>query len=762
MAEIIPNRVPCGKRPEPQPTPTPKPEPAVVLCELSGVTYFKLRSDIPGDYTKNCGLLGDEIDKNFYFLRSMDILSAHTVNEGGRKYLVLERINCGRDIKVDITDEDSYDHNFRVQDGYIYVRYPGGEEDPIRDGNGQIGDGNPVKFLMEGEHTRVVTDASINGDGLFKSPLSLDLAYRTGTYMPADFYADLTCPEATLDSLPSIGHGHAVVTKENASRFGALYTYGQAKRINEALAKEGRGWRLPSKEDWAKLLNWAEKEDMYRDHDTDRSGNFGCVAGARLKTTTLWDGNRNDDDFDFSIYPVGMCPENYNTREPEDYGFTGLYKVSAFWTSSEKEGEIYTRRFSYGHDDVYQGTESPACRLSIRLVRDIVDDFDLAESAEILGNYVPTVLTTDGKQQWTSLNINFTNYEGYKASEVTVPEAWKNVDTQEDARQYYELVFNGDCYSYEKIDEWLIPSDADPKRVDDIPINPDPAVDPFIYVEYIIHIDMVTEPKFYFNAWDGNRWHKKMMREGESVVLINEDYETGCDTAATPYVTADNKNHEWRVFLNPQTGIDELIDTAEAIKREIERELEEIREAVSGLTNDLMILSGFVADAYDEMQSGFTSAFTAIDDAQMRIDEEISARTAADEDLQEQIYEEISARTAADEELLAMIEEEISARTEADEELWDALNEEISARTEADEELWSAITQEIADRIAADEELQEQIDELKARTIEPLDESIVVEVSGNTTSIGVKIDPEDSHIKIGDNGIFFDGDFGLI
>ena len=74
----------------------------------------------------------------------------------------------------------------------------------------------------------------------------------------------------------------------------------------------------------------------------------------------------------------------------------------------------------------------------------------------------------------------------------------------------------------------------------------------------------------------------------------------------------------------------------------------------------------------------------------------------------------------------------------------------------------SALTQEIADRIAADEELQEQIDELKARTIEPLDDSIVVEVSGNTTSIGVKIDPEDKHIKVDENGIYFDGDFGLI
>ena len=77
MAEIVPNRVPCGNRPTPPPKPQPEPTP-VTLCQLTGVKYFKLQSDIPGDYTKNCGLLGNEIDENFYFLRSMDIKTAYT------------------------------------------------------------------------------------------------------------------------------------------------------------------------------------------------------------------------------------------------------------------------------------------------------------------------------------------------------------------------------------------------------------------------------------------------------------------------------------------------------------------------------------------------------------------------------------------------------------------------------------------------------------------------------------------------------------
>lgn len=774
MAEIIPNKVPCGRKPEP--TPKPEPIPAVTLCDLTGVKYFKLQSDIPGDYTKNCGLLGNEIDENFYFLRSMDIKTAYTIDEENRKILVLERINCGRKIEVDITDKDLYDHSFRVEDGYIYVKYPNGQEDPIRDGNGTIGDGNPVRFLVEGENVRIVTDASINGDGTYGNPIELDLAYRTGTYTPADFYVDLTCPEATINEFENIGHGHAIITKENASRFGALYTHWQAMAINRAL--EGTGWRLPTKEDWAMLLNWAEPNEEDRNHDTDKSGNFGCNAGGRLKSTIFWTGDGNgEDDFGFTIYPVGLCPEDYNTREPEDYGFTGLYKVSTFWTSSKtnddpKKYEAYTRRFSYGHSDVYQGTESPVCRFSIRLVRDIADDFDLDEYAEILGNYVPVILTTDGKQQWTSLNIDFTNYEGYDADQVTVPQAWKDVDPDIEAITFYQLIDNGDgTYSYsgscagDGLTKYDIPSYVDPEMEpiteDEIPLSPTSASDEYIAVKYQIHLDMVTEPRFYYNAWDGNRWHKKMMKEGESVVIIGKDKPNICDTAATPYVTNDNLNHEWRVFVNELTGLDELIDTVEAIKRELREEIKELTEKVSGLTEDLASLSGFVEDMYDEMQSGFTSAFTAIDDLQQQLNEEVSARTEGDEALWDALNEEISARTEADSALADALAEEVSARTEGDNALWDALNEEASARTQADEDLWSALDEEISARTAADEGLQAQIDELASKTIEAKDDTIVIEVDGNVTRVGVKL-PNDRQIKFDENGLYFDGDFGLI
>jgi len=784
MAEIVPNRVPCGKKPTPTPTPKPEPTP-VTLCDLTGVKYFKLQSDIPGDYTKNCGLLGNEIDENFYFLRSMDIKTAYTIDEEDKKILVLERVNCGRDIKVDITDiEEPYQFDFK--DGYITITFPDGHEQRMG------------KFLVEGDNIRVVTDASINGDGSYRNPLSLDMAYRTGTYMPADFFADLTCPEETINQFENIGNGHAIVTKENASRFGALYTLRQAMAINSALEKEGRGWRVPSKEDWAKLLNWAELDPSpcencgelpkNYNHDTDKSGNFGCTAGARLKATTLWENKeKNTDDFGFSIYPVGICPEDYNSAEPTQFGFTGLYKVASFWTSSEKDGEGYVRTFSYGHDDVAQYTESPVRRLSIRLVRDIDDDFDVQESAEILGNYVPVVLTTDGTQQWTQFNIDFTNYDGYNSNEVTVPDAWKEIDTDIPTIIFYEFFDEGGLRGYREIDEYDMPSTASPvfhESVEEALEKDDP--DQYIAVKEIIILDVTSEPKFYFNAWDGNRWHKKMMREGESVVLINEDAETQCDIAGTPYVTSTNTNHEWRVYMNPQTGLDELIDVAESVKDEMNKEFKEIWEYLSGLTDDVNNLSGFVSDMYDEMQSGFTSAFTEIENLQEELDR-VEESIGLDNDGNYIVPESgLTSDSSSVMEAIAILDEAVlenredivvlSGVVEEMKDQQDQMQEEID-NIEAAVGLSSGgtyIPQSGTTYLDDAETLQEEfvildevvasamteIEELKKKTIEPLDNSIVVEVSGYTTYVGVQLDPEDEHIKLGDNGLWFDGDFG--
>ena len=475
MADYVPNSVPCGKKPEP--TPPPQPEPTTGMCDLKGVLYFKLdRTSVElgggkwfkEDDTKTCGLLGLDIDKNFYFLRAMDIESAYTYTEEGRKYLVLKRFGCDWAIKVDITDENTYNHSFWVENGYIHVKFPDGTEDMFRDNHGE---GEPVRFLIDGENVRIVTNETIDGDGTFKNPIGVDLAYRTGTYAPADFFADLTCGEVTINDIASgIGKGHAVVTKEVAGRFGRLYTFGEVETLNAAL---NNGWRVPTREDWGKLLNWAESQDKFKNHGIHNPGNLGDCAGLRLKSTTFWDirpdGTTGEgaDDFGFSVYPVGHCLEGRNTENPTQYDFNDLYGATTFWTSTKTDDdprhfEVYVRRFSYGHNDVYQGTESPACRLSLRLVRDVNkdEDYDFDGYADILGNFVPTIYTTDGTQQWTSMNIGFAEFGGI------TPEEWEDVVTDVEVITYYPFESASCSYNFDEgTAEYNLPSTVDPAGI---------------------------------------------------------------------------------------------------------------------------------------------------------------------------------------------------------------------------------------------------------------------------------------------------------
>lgn len=799
----------CIEEPESAST-VPAPKPGPVVKTINGIKYFKLQSNYPGDYTKNCGLLGNEIDENFYFLRSNDIKCGYTEEVDNRTYLVLVKVD-DEEIRIDITDNDTY--KFKVVDGYVYILSPDGTEKKLSD---DYDDGEPVRFLIEGDNVHIVTDASIQGDGSYGNPAGVDLAYRTGTLEPADFFADLTCEDATLSMISGIGYGHAVVTKENVSRFGALYTWDQAKKIDEALANEGLGWRVPTSEDWGKLLNWAEPIEEAKNHITDKSGNFGCAAGSRLKSKEYWNvadpATKPVDDFGFAVYPVGVCPENYNTREPERYGFTGLYKVASFWTSTlcDRDGEPYARTFSYGHDDVAQFTENRKRRLSIRLVRDIEGDFDIPEYAFILGEYVPVMLTTDGKQLWTSLNISMTNYDGFNQNEVTVPEEWSEIESELIAKTYYQLV---DCV-YQEIDENDLPSYADPQFVEEIPTEITTGSPEFIYTEATIQFDMLTEAKFFYNAWDGNRWHKRLLREGESVVLLYEDWPSPCVTGNTgdTYVTEENKNHEWRIFVNEQTGLDELIDTVEALKGEFRKEFKEIYEAISGLTENVNNLSGFVGDMYDEMQSGFSSAFTAISELQDELDV-VEASVGLSGDGTYIVIRESGLTSAAttiaeaigilddiiieDEEVTAAALNDLNNRViELDgrvtelENAADELQEEIdnveegigldedghyvpkSGTTFLDEA--TSVEDEILtlDEVCAS--AMTEIEELQKRTIEAKDDSIVIETNDNTTLVGVNISEGDEHLKISDGsdefkdalgnviapGLFFDGDFG--
>ena len=598
-----------------------KPKKGVVVTEINGIKYFKLQSNYPGDYTKNCGLLGTEIDENFYFLRSNDIDNM-SVNNG---ILTLTRVD-GDTLSADISMP--YTFNFDEKTGKLI----------ITDGNGdvQVLEG----FVVEGKDVRVATDATLNGDGTKGNPLRISELEKTGTYAPANEFLDmavydyfeLVCelldedtkvyhyekrnknqvPEdadvieysekptkglnfesphwikvrkdINLPDASNLGAGYRIVTRESKDNFGLLYNYDGVKKIQAALDATGSLWRVPTRKDWALMLNAAEYCEEDRNHDTKCVNEWtGKNAGARAKATTLWRWSdrqekglpvAGEDSLPiagtnkFTVYPLGYA-DGSRGAEDEDFDLEAFAKKSSFWsiTPENCNGEscssnIFTRTFAYDTRKVLQESSKPSSRMSIRLVKDFESDqMDANEIENILGYDMPVVLITNDEtgysKLWTSINVGFSEeqYDGVYSKE------WSAATGSE---RGHEIIY-------------------------------------------------------YINEWDGKEWHKKQMSEGDSIVLLDGGKD---ESGNTIY------NHEWRIYSGETEPM--LIDTADALKEEFQKEIDAINN---------------------------------------RIDEEISARTAADEELQEQINEEVSARTAAIEDLQEQINEEVDRATSAETEL---------------------------------------------------------------------------------------------
>lgn len=494
------------------------------IIEVNGVRYFKLQSEYKGDYTKNCGLLGTEIDENFYFLRGYDIESMSFDEE---KNIILKRVN-GEELSVNIAEDYSkYSFTFDKDKGVLTVKLPDGTE--------QILDG----FLVD-KGNEVATDATIAGTGSAYKPLSISPLEKTGTYAPVQYFSDLTGEGTEMPDGANLGKGYRIVTKEKVSNFGLFYTFDDVKAIQEKLEENKSEWRVPTREDWAGLLNAAEYCDEDRDHDTESINLFtGRHAGARAKSTKLWaDAEKEEEGFStkgednlptdgqlatFRVYPVGDGEGSRGplTKDPDNHDIEGFGKIATYWSytedtkrNDEGSSDIFTRSFVNSSRKVYQRASSSLSRLSLRLVKDFKAGQEFNGRENILGSNIPCTLIankdTEYKQIWTSVNVGFKGFHGVESDE------WIGVD----------------------------PSESGNKAV------------------------------YFINEWNGKEWLKKEMNVGDSVVIIDYDND--------PTTTGDTQI-EWRVVEN-EDGTLELIDTTELIKKEFGKELTEIKESINSLT----------------------------------------------------------------------------------------------------------------------------------------------------------------------------------
>lgn len=499
---------------------------------VNGVTYFKLVSEFDGDYTKNCGLLGTEIDENFYFLRGYDIKDVSydedtkilTITRVDSDYAPI-KLDIGQEIEQEII-EDRPTFDFNKDTGELTITY--------EDGTTVVVDG----FMIQGDETNTIaTDNTLRGKGTKYNPLGLAYTERTGTYAPAFDYFDIT---ETGEMPEGMGKGYRVVTKEIFNGFGYLYPYSAVERISEAL--ETTQWRVPTKEDWDELLNAMECEED-RNHSSYTSTYLGKYAGRALKSggvyeedeegnvvqhTGAWqykpvppteDGVFGEDVVGFKALPVGYAENRNSFMNNHDNDVEGFRRATAYWTNTRDEanGQAYGKIFGYATSQVYQQSFDDDSKLSIRLVKDY-DLTNYEEYENILGLYYPTKLIR---------GIH---------DDLPYAKVWTTVN------------FYGDKEDLGGVasDEWA----------------------------GITSGDASVSTVYFICEWDGEKWHKKQMSEGDSVVILNKDGEE-CYT-------------EWRVIHG------ELVDTLAQAEAAFAGEIGQLKENVSVISASLETLSSSV------------------------------------------------------------------------------------------------------------------------------------------------------------------------
>jgi len=679
---------------------------------MKGLYYYKLQSPYSEDVTKNCKLTINEIDSNFLSLKDEDIKSAEFIYDeenANNKSLILTK-NNGEKLIVPLTDI-TYNLNVDTVCGEsgttLSISYDGKggkKEFTITD---IVTADKLMKLVGENVMTRVITDGTLKGDGRMENPLGLNGVEKSGSYAPVKAKIDLT----SGGKLPDVAKlGTRYVTVENVNDYGYLYNGDGLDKIIENLAAEKKGWRVPSKEDWDKLLNAIEPCAEYRNHNSASCHvELGKISGKYLKSECGWLGQsecectptaptigcvystnvceKEDTDYvvdDLSEYPMEKVETPYGV---DKYGMTILpsgmmghdvydrpmpdgFKADAYyWTTTHVHGEEdqdrYVKVFSFKKGGVSQEAQCPTPFYSVRLVKDY-DGCNYLDTEYIDGIPYKTILFAESGQIW--LASNYAKVEGFKMAESTVNGA-------EVAK-----VNNGEGIKGNR-------------------------------------------KALFLNEWNGRYWEKKQMNEGDTVVVENPcfegasekeftycwktDFDNGetenereCETITIE--TEPQHNVEYRVFSD--NGCDQdLYNTDDLVTERVINVLIPIlvKEKEERIKADIEINKRIDQEIADRE--------TSEGEINDRLQEEIERATAAENALDEKISKEIEDRTEADSEINKRIDEVEATVAEDKKELLEKINEEVSRAQNAESEIRTNLEREIERATTAEELLEEEI-----------------------------------------------------
>jgi len=720
--------------------------------------FYKVNSNYydehgkPIDITKNCKLSIGEIDSNFLTLKDYDISAATFVRgEDCTKSdgtLIITR-NNGQEIKVDIDttiDKNfTYDFNTVTECGdkngvTLTITYKDDDGEKSTTIENIITADNLIDVIGNDVLTKVISDNTLRGLGTMKSPLGIAGVEKTGMLAPAIKVIDLT-DGGTLPT--DAENGTRYVTKEKVNDYGYLYNGNGVKKIQELLdleydvneiCKEVSDrkyyWRVPSKADWDKLLNSIEPCE-YRNHNSAQCHvELGKVAGKYLKSECGWVGqeqctcsgtkpyigtcsstasNASDDSDDYIFDNTDVTPNenpiNEDAKGVDKYGmkvlpagsgyykngqkYQGITEQAFFWTTTEiAEGQdTYVKVFDYDKGGVWQVAECPTPYYSVRLVKDY-DGSNYRDSEYIDGVLYKAILMPESGQVW--LATNFADKKGFET----------------EGKDAEVLLVNGG------------------------------------------HI-LESRVEMFINEYNGRYWEKKVMNEGDTIVIQNPCFDPD----------AKQKNLEYRVYVENcdkyLKNTDDLI--TERILDIVIPLIDEERDArISGDT--------ILQYEIDELSAYTISAITDLEDA---LEEERQIRESADTE----IWDAIDAISSTTTELLDMLSAETEARIEGDEILSGAIEDERAEREAVDEALSGAIDTEREERISADTALDEKIDAETERAKEREDEisGLTIDTSSAYT-MSASVEKNDFNLVLESKDknpdhfikVKFDGNFGEI
>lgn len=569
-----------------------------------GVIYYKLDSQnlYDGDMTKNCGLTGNEIDGNFHFLRGHDIKSFGVSDD--KSELIISRFN-GEELAINVHKElKGYEFAYDKANGVLSITSPDGSLFDLKG------------FLTE-RIFHVYGDSTIDGDGTRYNPISVSPLAKTGTYAPAKKIIN-TINGETLP-IKNIAKGERYVTKEKVSKLGLLYPLEGVIALQKRLEELGSEWRVPTKDDWDQLLNISENCEEGKNHNdpTNPTNKYlGMVAGENLKSTNYWemtyrrledgevvvDGERysrdengayvidnngeyygelkSTDKFGFSIYPAGFA----DRRGVDTIG--GFGKWAAFWTASEEDKyqDMYVKVFSNEESGVEQNSWGKGCYLSLRLVKDYNGN-NLYDTETIDGNTVATIYVEP---------TDYSDRERYSNTLIWTKE---------------NIGFSNPSYMGVKSKEWETSFKED---------------------------DVV---RYYLNVWDGVKWLKSEIKEGDSIVLLEEN---GVEM------------HEWRIVEG------ECIDTADIIRGELQEDVTYLKSEISSINERTVKMEESVANTekiVSELQNNSSKLKEVVENIAVEVSDEIANRVKGDEILDVKLFNETSERTKADTDLQIQIDQ---------------------------------------------------------------------------------------------------------